>query len=618
MNRAIPLSGASAPRRQPLCRIALLSIALAAISSLGSPAPARAQPAAPDEAPALTPEQRAAMDLFEEGKTLFRADRFEEALKHFEQAYVVFRHPAIGWWQGRTLARANRCAEALPLLVGVRGKLGADDEARKAEAIRSQEEGACRVTLARDHMKGFGCRTALDVLGSFDRAAARAGDVAEAGRLVATAEPCAAAFDTTSARGRKAAARHAAAREHLGAARYSEAVASAEASLDLQPTAVGRLVRGLALAGLGSCTEALPLLEAAATTVGPEDVTAHGAALVACRHAEARRLVEAEDCRAALPLLESLRGQMKGKADRWRKTSEKWCRPRATEFLTDTSMRRAAYQLFVGARAASSSGDRALAAKRYQRALGMVDEPLIRRELGVLLLHDGADGCAAVTAALGPLGDQQRTIRDDAMLLGCGAWLPRRPHDGAALIRYVDLVAATLRAQAADEWGAALSALDQVHKAGDSPVVAAARLDLVYEAGQCSRYLDRLAAATTDQLAHVRDLDTRRRQCQAPTSPPAGGAAGTSEDDAAGEPGEGAPDSVVRSNRHEDTTALDNLSATHGDADLADTPDDEGVPWGWIAAGAGVVVAGGVALVLGLLLQPEPRPVTHSFTLDVP
>ena len=118
-----------------------------------------APPVAGQSDAAMTPEQNAALALFGEGKKLYRASDFEKALTHFEQAYKVFAHPAIGWWRGRSLVQLGRCGPALELLERVAGQLGADAEGQKAEAIRAAEEGQCRVALARAQMAEFGCKT---------------------------------------------------------------------------------------------------------------------------------------------------------------------------------------------------------------------------------------------------------------------------------------------------------------------------------------------------------------------------------------------------------------------------------------------------------------------------
>ncbi len=605
MNRAIV--AATPCRRGPFQPgpLVVLSILVAAGSLLTAPLPAAAQPASYPDAASLTPEQEAALDLFEEGKAQFRAGRFEKALLHFEQAYEVYQHPAIGWWKGRTLSRAGRCSEALVLLVAVRGKLGADDEAQKAEQIRSEEEGACRVTLARAHMADFGCRAALDVLGRFDATTARKGDATKAARLAADGEQCAATFDTSGPRGRQAAAQHADAREHLASSRYSEALEAAEASLDLQPTAAARLVRGLALAGLGSCAEALRVLEAASASIGADDALAHAAALESCRHAQARRLVEAEDCRAALPLLESLRGRLKGKEERWRKTSEKWCRPRATEFLTDTSMRRAAYKMFLGARAAAAEEDLALSAKRYRRALKMVDETIIRRELAAVLLLEGVAACPEVTSVLGALAVDVRTMRDAATLLACDAWAPKRPWEGPALVGYVDAVVAVLRAQAAGESAQAITALDHVWDLGGSHTVRAAVLDLLYESERCGKYLAGLSDAIPEVRELVRDAAPREAACR-------GRAAADQEADAAKAAPAPAPTAEAAPAGGGDADAMVTAEAEAG------TTDTGQVVAGWTLVGVGAGALGVGAWFLVEYLDAVDRSTASVATFNDP
>ncbi|MEE2779632.1 MAG: hypothetical protein VYE15_03845, partial [Myxococcota bacterium] len=108
---------------------------------------------------AATPEEEAALLLFNEGRTAFGEGEYEKALKHFIDAQVVIDNAFIQYYLSRSYAALGRCAEALPGLTSLAGKLPPD-----AEAPRKEDQRRCLLQEARKHVKAVRCAEALPLL----------------------------------------------------------------------------------------------------------------------------------------------------------------------------------------------------------------------------------------------------------------------------------------------------------------------------------------------------------------------------------------------------------------------------------------------------------------------
>ena len=107
---------------------------------------------------AATPEEEAALLLFNEGRTAFGEGEYERALKHFVDAQVVIDNAFIQYYLSRSYAALGRCAEALPGLTGLAGKLPPD-----AEVPRKEDQRRCLVQESRKHVKAVRCAEAPGV-----------------------------------------------------------------------------------------------------------------------------------------------------------------------------------------------------------------------------------------------------------------------------------------------------------------------------------------------------------------------------------------------------------------------------------------------------------------------
>ena len=95
---------------------------------------ALASPAVADDGP--SPEEEAALALFKEGRSSFGAGDYEQALTFFETARDVIDNVYVRFYLARTYAALDRCAEALPSLAELAGKLPEDAEGPRSLVTR--------------------------------------------------------------------------------------------------------------------------------------------------------------------------------------------------------------------------------------------------------------------------------------------------------------------------------------------------------------------------------------------------------------------------------------------------------------------------------------------------
>ena len=464
------------------------------------------------EGPAEDVAHDAALLVYEEGRGLFLAGRHAEALVRFEAAYRAVQNDPLRYYLGRSYAELGRCAEALPLLVAVTGKLGASSSG-EGEGRRARDEATCRLSLAGEHLAAWRCRDAaaqLSELVAKDLSGRKL--QARAARLTEAAATCVADFDTSDAAGRTAAARQAEARAALSGKRHEEALTLARASAAARPSVPARVVSGLALARLGRCKDAVDVLEAVAPRAAVDDRAGVEAELTTCRLTLVREHVEAARCAEAMPLLEALNGSVTGADERWRATKEAWCRPRSTAFLTDTAMRKAAYKLFVAGQAAAEAKKPARAVKLYGQALGFSDEPVVRRHLAAA--HFALGECGAVFEALRGVAEARRTASDRARMAGCGPYRPAARLKPSALQRRVLAIERLLSERERGRAGAALQLANALGPVSN-PKLAALVIDLHFEAGDCGTWLVLVAAASPAERVRLADVGPRTASCRA-------------------------------------------------------------------------------------------------------
>jgi tetratricopeptide (TPR) repeat protein len=463
------------------------------------------------------PDERtiaAASALWSEGYKLFHQKRFGEALARFEAADALLPAKAeIRYYLGRTHAALGQCADALETLGPLAGTLGDSEAARDAERLRAGDEASCRVSLAAEHMEVFRCTDAATALATLRAEALPAERRPMAVALVSETSRCTAAFDTSGPDGRAAAAEHAESRKHLAAGRPIDALRLADESLAQQASEPAKLARALALEQLGRCDDALVALDNAKRSIDSTEQAEQAGVIDRCRLAEAQRLASAQDCRAAVPLMEKLHGRVEARNQQWLDETLAWCSARTTPFLTDTPDRRASYALFQAAREAAKAGRLDSAVDRYRKALGLADEPIIRRELAGLLLR--LLDCPATERALTGIPAGSRTPRDIAALQACGPWRPQRQLDSRGLVGYVDAVEQAWLRMDAQDLEAARKLLGVLYVMGANPAVRAVSLDVLFQMSRCTQYVAETSDAPRDVRDLVTDIDSRRATCAA-------------------------------------------------------------------------------------------------------
>lgn len=456
----------------------------------------------------------AASARWSEGYKLFHKQRFDQALFRFEEANALLPGKAeIVYYLGRTHAALGQCAEALKILVPLAGTLGESEAAQEAERLRGADEASCRVRLARERMAAFACIDAVAVLATLriemlDRDA-QPGAV----ELVSAASRCATDFDTNTEAGRAAARAHADARRHLAEGRPIDALRAADESLAKLASDPAKLVRALALEQLGRCDDALVTLENAKRSINSTVQAEQSGVIDRCRVSEAKRFVAAEDCRSAIPLLEKLQGRVNDGAQQWLDETLAWCAARMTVFLTNTPDRRAAYAHFEAARKAAAAGKLDVAKGRYTKALGLADEPIIRRELAHVFLR--LRDCPQAQASLAGIAEPQRSPRDLATLQACGPFKPERALEGDGLVGYVDALEQAWSRLDAKDFEAARKLLGALYVVGSNPAVRAASLDVLFQMDRCAQYAAETAEAPRAVRDLMADLDRRQAVCGA-------------------------------------------------------------------------------------------------------
>ena len=515
--------------------------------------------AAQAQAQETSPQERAALILFQEAKQLFDQGKYDKARGNLERARPLVKQAlartAITYYLARTYTQLSRCDDALPLLVELEGKLV--DSLASGEEHRAAAERTCRLARARDRLTAFRCADALSDLASVDVAELKGVERRDAARMRSLAERCVREFDTRDEAGQHAARLHAEARAALAAGEDQRAAELAAESFNARASEPAAFVKGAALARLDRCGLALRTL-GRVTDRSPDYPAAHQHETT-CLVALARAAVAEKNCRDALAYLTRLDGRLKGRDKRWRAEKLAWCRPRATDFMTDTATRRAAYELYRAGKTAEEKGAVKQAVALYREAIQISDESEIRRRLGRLQLAQG--GCSAATGTWQAVPRAHRTPADTARLQACIQYGPGVPV--ADLTRYVTTVSEALEHVAQGEFGDAADALEGPVRDGRNGALAAVRADALFRAGRCQAFL-RASAVARALGGQVPEQAARLEQC-APASDPV-----------AAKP---APEPVP-------STAREPSPTVHAKSNARGA-------WGWVTLGVGVAALGG-------------------------
>lgn len=432
-----------------LPRSAALSVVVAL---LGFTAPGGAQAQGTQPAP-LTPEEQAAIVIYDEGKTLYDEGAYEQALEKLLKAHAVVNNKWIRNRLGLTYAALERCDDALPLLVEVRGEFG------ETEAVRTEAEVRCRVQRAQKALAEYRCREAVDdltVLDDFDLPKDTRRPVTA---MTEQAKQCVGAFDTGTAAGQRAARLYAEGQAHLRAKRLDETVKAARSSLDARPTPEARLLLADALLAQGLCDEALGELSAVGGTPGYQDRLGQSGAVERC-----------------LPTTEAL----------------------------------GAFRLFASARRAESEREWKRAAALYRKALILDDRPYIRRGLAGLYL--GTRGCAPAMEELSAIPSDQRLESDRQLQEVCSRFAPKGLV-GPRLEAFVDALRRALAARRRGEPERARQMIVPLLASVETAELWTLDADLAFEAAQCDDYLA-IVKQHWRERARLTDADGRVAACE--------------------------------------------------------------------------------------------------------
>ena len=434
--------------------------------------------------PRLTPEERAAAPLYQEGRALFKAKRYPEALSQLSKAWGIVKNDSLRFYLGLTYAALDRCPESLPFLTQLRGRLGSSQ--RAFERQRKEAELRCRQVVAQAELDSWRCHTALEVLADLK------GKAADLTRD--DARLCLKRFDTRRDEGRRAAKRHGEARALMERGRYREAAKAARDSLGIVKSPAAAAVLAISLSKTRQCAQALVVLGPHQGKFETDDADAVATIQTRCLLTLARRDVKAGNCKAAMPRLEALNGRLKGADERWRAAKRDWCAPRATEFLTNTTDTKAAHSLFLAARQASMEGRFPRAAELFGKALKLSDQAVMRREYAQLLIR--TSGCDAAVATLEKIPEDDREPDDTRLLEACEAYPPGAGLTGEQRHRYMAGVLKGLDALGQGETGQAAKAWESVVAFGGSPGLARALADLLFDVRRCDQFFKAAERAT--------------------------------------------------------------------------------------------------------------------------
>jgi tetratricopeptide (TPR) repeat protein len=268
---------------------------------------------------------------------------------------------------------------------------------------------------------------------------------------------------------------------------------------------------GRAYAATKHCEEALPFLAQVANKLPPQVETLRANDETRCLMVVARAKVTADDCRAALPMLESLEGRVTVEEEAWRAQKTGYCSTRATDFPANTPTRKAAYGLYEAGLTAESAGDLAGAAALFEKTLALADEPIVRRHLARAQVATA--GCLPALATLDGIPKDGRTVADGDLRNACGSYAPRGDLAGKDLVKVVETVTKGLEARRAGKPAEALHHFDLASKAGQAPAIEAVAIDLLYELERCKQYAVRLAEATPAARMAVTKRTERLEAC---------------------------------------------------------------------------------------------------------
>jgi tetratricopeptide (TPR) repeat protein len=287
-------------------------------------------------------------------------------------------------------------------------------------------------------------------------------------------------------------------REAFKAGKIDEAIPLLESALQVIDNPYIRYFLGTSYAAANRCSDAVPILATLAGTL-PDDIEAKRASDTSrCQLSEARARVEADDCKGAMPHLEALAGTLDPEQEKWREEKAAYCEPRSKEFTTDTPLRAAAHDLFLAARAAGRAGNGSKATALYEKALQLADEPIIRRELALVVV--ATRGCAIAADLLRGIPGPVREQADKDLETACGELAPKAALEPARMKPYADQIMGGLKARREGRLAEAHTAFAAASRTGVAPAVEVIVIDLLFELKRCRAY----GIAMTDAAKSVR------------------------------------------------------------------------------------------------------------------
>jgi len=459
------------------------------------------------EATAASPEEEAALLLFKEGRGLFDEGEYQKALDRFEKAIKLVKNDFLVFYMGRTYAKLDRCDEAIDKLGALAGKVPPD-----ADKLRVADLGACQVKRATKALKKGRCMDASKDLGATKPRWVPRGERASLKAMTKKAARCVSLFGTRKKEGQTAARFFHQAEAALEAGDLDKAASKAKASMVAKRTVAAGWFRFKVLHQADKCGPALDQLMEITEELDRSQAKEAKKLSKQCLISETKKLVEADDCRKALPLLKQMEGQVRGADEKWRQEKIEYCIPRATDFITDTPQRKAAYKLYLAAKEARDKKDYARSIELLGKALGFSEEPVLRRTLADVHLFAGS--CEKAVDAVGKVPGGERTKSDNAILESCKKYPPPSGVSGEAYGTYVRGIAKALTAKKSGKFSVAAAALSRVAKGTKNRDLWVLYTDTMFEAGKCKEYLAARKGAVQGWAERLTDAGERAEECR--------------------------------------------------------------------------------------------------------
>jgi hypothetical protein len=159
------------------------------------------------------------------------------------------------------------------------------------------------------------------------------------------------------------------------------------------------------------------------------------------------------------------------------------CRPRMTDFVTDTEDRKLAYEDYKDGKRLAKERRWNEARTAYLNALDLVDEPVIRRRLATVELR--LSGCGALLKILGKIPGRARSNSDVNRRWACSAGKPTTPVGRDDLSKYVRFVSKALSNSAQRTFQQKVTSAHRAFHKGGNPLIHRRLSERFARAGNC-------------------------------------------------------------------------------------------------------------------------------------